>query len=429
MSESMFTGIPQAEAEVERLIASEHYNEAAANMAVAVHNHYKSPGIAHHTLYYPVFDRQIEQLSQRLEAQCPPAPEAALSRNNLIIATELYQLGGHSRVVEDFARELESPTVVLTDMFSSYRKEPNHLNWVYDTYPDTPVITLPQLTLWERCRALRTLTQRLQPRNIFYFNHHQDPLAFIGTLGHRGSRKTLIHHADHNPSLGVTLPGLAHADFTDELAAVCERDLKQPTQVLPLYVPDFGCKLFSAAAPDALSVVTSGTQVKFARSGELALQNMAHAVLTSTRGNFFHIGPLEAEWLAEIKAHLETQGTDPNRFVAMGSVTSLWKALGSLDAHVYLGSAPVGGGRAAIEAQGCGYPLAFYRVNEPGSLVAADSIYADKALGWSTLAELSALLKAMGPEHARLSAGARGLYERRFSRAEFLRVLRVLSGD
>ena len=425
----MFSSLPAIEADIDSLIAQARYNDALANMVVGVHNHYKAPEVAHHALYYPAFDRQIERLSAALAASCAPAPERPASRNTLVIATELYQMGGHSRVVEDFARELESPTIVLTDMFSSYRNEPNHLNWVHDAYADTPVIALPQRTLWAKCRALLLLTQRLAPRNIFYFNHHQDPIAFVGTLSHRGARKTLVHHADHNPSLGVTLPGMGHADFTDELAAICARELKLPTKILPLYVPDSGRKLFSAVEPDAFSVVTSGTQVKFARGGEMALENIAHAVLTSTRGKFFHIGPLEADWQAEIKAHLQAQGTDPERFVAIGPVASLWQALSALDAHVYLGSAPVGGGRAAIEAQGCGYPLAFYRVDDPSSLVAADSIYADKKLGWNTLAELAAVLKAMGSEHASLSRQARAFYDRRFSRTEFLRVLAELSGD
>ena len=110
-------------------------------------------------------------------------------------------------------------------------------------------------------------------------------------------------------------------------------------------------------------------------------------------------------------------------------MTSLWHALGAIDAHIYLGSAPVAGGRAAIEAQGCGYPLAFHRGDDPGSLLDADSIYANKGLGWRTLPELSALLKRMGAEQAALSAQARSFYEQRYSREQFVRVLSALSGD
>ena len=115
----MFSSLPTVEADIDRLIAATRYNDALANMVVGVHNHYKAPEVAHHALYYPAFDRQIEQLSAVLAASTPPAAERPASRNTLIIATELYQMGGHSRVVEDFARELESPTIVLTDLFLS----------------------------------------------------------------------------------------------------------------------------------------------------------------------------------------------------------------------------------------------------------------------------------------------------------------------
>jgi len=424
----MHTHIPAVEAQVEQLIGQGRYNEALAHMSVGVHQHYKSPEVAHHALYYPRFDRQIEQIAQALAA-ADPAADLAPTRNNLVIATELYQVGGHSRVVEDFMRELESPTLVLTDMFGNYRKEPRHLDWVLDAFPHASVITLQPQTLWGKCRALRALTHRLAPRNLFYFHHHQDPIALVGTLPHAGARKTLVHHADHNPSLGCTLPGFAHADFTDELAAVCSRELGAAPVVLPLYVADSGLKPFSPAAEDDWTVVTSGTQVKFTRQGELALQNIVQTVLGVTRGRFIHIGPLDAEWGMEIRHHLAANGLDPNRFASTGPVPSLWQALGSIDAHIYLGSAPVAGGRAAIEAQGCGYPLAFHRVTDDGSLLDADSIYADKSLGWRTLPELATLLSTMGRDLPRLSAQAREFYQRHYSRERFLQVLGELGGD
>lgn len=427
----MFVHAPAAEAAIDAHIDAGRANDALANIVVGVHNHYKTPQAAHSHLYYPGLDRQLERLAQALAAQHPdPLPAQAPSANNLIIATELYQVGGHSRVVEDFARELESPILVLTDMFGSYRTEPRHLDWLVDAFGRASVIVLPQRTLWTKCQALLELTRRLQPRNIFYFNHHQDPVPFVGTLSHPGARKTLIHHADHNPSLGATLPALAHVDLTDELAATCRRELAREVSVLPLYVADAGCKDFTPFEPGAFSVVTSGTQVKFARSGELALQRIAQTVLRATRGRFFHIGPLDAEWLAEIHAHLQSADVDPTRFVTMGSVPSLWQSLAALDAHVYLGSAPVGGARAAIEAQGCGYPLAYYRVNDPGSLVAVDSIVASKELGWSTLEELATLLGQFSPDdHARWSARSRSFYDGRYSRQQFLRELGRISRD
>lgn len=424
----MFISLPTLEADIDILIAAERYNDALANIVVGVHNNHKLPEAAHKFLYYPQFDRQMQQLSDVLVRTGAPASAQPVGENTLIIATEMYPVGGHSRVVADVARESPSPTVVLTDMFSSYRKTPDHLNWLLETLEYASVIVLPQPSLWAKCRALSLLTQRLQPRSILYFNHHQDPIPFVGTLGHAASRKTLVHHCDHNPSLGNTLAGIGHADFTDELAHTCAKHLHRETSVLPLYVSDAGKKSFEPIEGNAFSVVTSGTHIKFARSGELALQRIAHTVLTHVRGQFFHIGPIDGEWVAEIKSHLESNDIDPTRFNALGSVPSLWTSLAQLDAHLYLGSAPVGGGRAAIEAQGCGYPVAFFRGSDPDSALAVDSVYASKELGWGNLAELSTLLKSLGPQQATLSADARALYEQCYSRDEFVRVLKELNG-
>jgi len=237
-----------------------------------------------------------------------------------------------------------------------------------------------------------------------------------------------VHHCDHNPSLGGTLQGVGHVDFTDELAHDCALALDRPTLVLPLHVPDAGRKAFPPIEGRKWSVVTSGTHIKFARSGKVALQAIALTVLQATAGRFFHIGPLAPDWLAEIRLHLTQQGIDPERFVPLGIVSSLWQTLSGLDAHLYLGSAPAGGGRAAIEAQGCGYPVAFYRSDiEASTTLKVDSVYASKALGWSDLSELAQLLDGYAAQQPLFAAEARALYERHYSSAPFLQAVRQIT--
>lgn len=423
----MFASLPALEAHVDQMIANGAFNDALANIMVAVYNYNQQTEIARQFLYFPQFDAQLAQLSQALLAAEPEAPPRPLTCNTLIVASEMYQVGGHSRVIADVVREASSPTIVLTDMFWSVRKTPDYLNWILESLPQATVIVLPQLTLWGKCEALHRLTQRLQPQDILYFSHHEDPIPFVGTLGHAGSRKTLVHHGDHSPSLGNTLAGMRHADFTQEMATTCAGHLHRDAVVLPLYVADAGVKPFKPVAGMDFSVATAGTHVKFARSGDMALQEIVRTVLTRVGGQFFLIGGLPADWADEIKAYLERNGMDPGRFVPMGSVTSVWSTLLELDAHLYLGSAPVGGGRTAIEAQGCGYPVAYFKALDQGPAIGADSIYASKELGWSALAELEAVLQTVGTQHARLSAEARLRYEQKYSRNEFVRVLRSIT--
>ena len=422
----MFVALPDVEAHAQQLLAEGRPNDALANVMVGAHNAYRLPEHTLQSLFFPGLDRCMRELSQAVPEARLPAPPPG--RGTLVLATELYQVGGHTRVIDDILAEAEAPTLVLTDVLGTLRKSAEHLNWILQNHERVPVIVLNQPTLWARCRALAQLTQRLAPRSILYLQHHQDPVAFVGTLAHRGSRKTLVHHCDVNPSLGNTLPELGHLDFTHEQATVCHRELKMPTHVLPLYVADAPRKAFSPVQGRGFSVVTSGTQVKFRRDGDFALQAIARTVLQGVDGRFFHIGPLAADWLAEIHAHLASQGLDPVRFVSLGPVASLWQTLAGLDAHLYLASAPVGGGRAAIEAQGCGYPLAFHRVAEPNSLLAVSSIYASPELSWGTLPELAALLDGLAPKLPAAAERARALYDARFSRAEFRRVLAEHAG-
>ena len=424
----MFVQLPELQAQVDALLAQQRWNDALANVVVGVNNTHRDPAWQHGFLHYPAFDRHMEQLARALPQDEAPRPASAL-RGTLIVATELYQVGGHSRVVADLLREVEQPTLVLTDLFGNYRKATDHLNMVLQDNPHASVLMLLQRNLWLKCLELQRLTQRLAPRSILYLQHHQDPLAFVGTLGHPGSQKTLIHHCDHNPSLGGTLAGVGHVDFTDELAEVCERTLQRPTRVMPLHVPDAGLRAFAPITGRAWSVVTSGSHIKFAREGKVALQALARTVLQGCDGRFVHIGPLAEDWQAEIRVHLAAEGLDPARFVALGPVPSLWQALAGLEAHLYLGSAPAGGGRAAIEAQGCGFPVAFYRSDvEASTTLKVDSVYASPALGWASLDELKQLLADFPARQAHFSGAARALYEARYSRACFLDVVRQIAG-
>jgi hypothetical protein len=128
---------------------------------------------------------------------------------------------------------------------------------------------------------------------------------------------------------------------------------------------------------------------------------------------------MDDTWVSEIRAHLRAHGIDPTRFVHHGLVPSLWTTLKGLDAAVYIGSAPIGGGRAAIEAQGCGYPLMYFGGSEAAGTAGNERLYANRELKWSTWSELKQLLGSIGPAHGAQSHRARQLYLDQHSRAPF----------
>jgi hypothetical protein len=416
----MFAALPDVENVVDGLIENHSYNDALANILVGVHNHRNLPNSLGKFLYYEQLDNRLQTLAGCLSQQFNNLPQSPLSQNTLIIASELYSVGGHSRVVADIARFVPLTTIVVTDMLWQIRKAPDMMDWQFDAFPSSSVIVLNQLSLWGKCAALFELTLRLQPKNILYFNHHEDPIPFVGTLEHKGSHKTLIHHCDHNPSLGNTLKNVDHVDFTEEMAVECSSNLRRNCSVLPLYVPDCGQKLFKARNGTKVSAVTSGSGNKFSRGGSLSLSNIVKTVLDSIDGDFFHIGHIDSDWISEIRTHLSEQGIDPKRYISMGLVPSLWKALFEIDAHVYIASAPIGGGRAAIEAQGCGYPVVYFHDRAQRTALGAVSLYSDHGMGWSDLEQLRRLLSKIDLEKlVEKSECARRFYEARYSEGQF----------
>lgn len=419
-----FRHLDEVGAAIERAIADGRHEDAMSGLVNGVHRDFCQPGVAHTALYYPGLDRAMLVLAQRLAAGRPATPALPPGETTLILATELYKLGGHSKVVEDVSLEVSHPVIVLTDLFQTIHKDRSQMDWLLERYGHAAVIALPGASLWSKAQTLHDIVRSLRPKHILYFNHHQDPLPFVATLASQPlERQALFHHCDHNPSLGCTVPGLRHVDFIATLHERCEIDLDRPVQRLPLYVPDQGVRAPLRVKGRQFSVVTSGRPGKFARRGPFALQAIVATALQAVRGQFFHIGPLDEAWLAEIRAHLAAQGLAASRFVHLGLVPSVWRQLAELDAAFYIGSAPVSGGRAGIEAQGCGVPVLPFMGFEEGSLLADYSSYADEALGWRSLDQLAQQLRTLGPRHAELAAEARAFYERCFSRAEFRRAL------
>ena len=402
------------------------FDRALTHMVAGVHQHYRLPGVAHHALYYPELDRRLERLADHLERLGPVANEKGRPRGQLLIATELYALGGHTRALEDMSHELGNPTLLLTDLFRTYEQDPRQLDWVGERFKHVELVVLPAGSTWEKCAMLRLFTAALNPASIVHFAHHQDPIPYVATLRSGVPTQVFMHHADHNPSLGCTVSGLRHVDLSEGVRALCATHLAVTPASLPLYVEDLGVKRFGEVRDADCSVVSSGHPAKFARTGPVALAQIVRATLMAVRGRHYHIGPLDAEWVSEIGASLQAQGIDPHRFVHVGWVPSVWQCLKDLDAAFYIASAPLGGGRVAIEAQGCGYPVLYFENRAHTPLPANHPLYASRDLKWTSTDELTAVLQSATIEHAALSKSARAHYDARFSREPYRAALRQI---
>ncbi len=416
--------------EIATHLAHSDYPSAMRSIAAGVHHTYRRPEFERATLYYPQLDRHIEALARLLPVATPPAgkaPRGAAPRSGaLIIATELYELGGHSRVLEDISHEVDRAVVVLTDLFDTYERQPQMMERLTQRFKHCTLVVVPAGSGWAKAQNLRRFADAMRPRHILYFGHHQDPIPYVATLSIPQTRKVLFHHGDHNPSLGCTIAGLVHVDLSQGAQDICANHLSTSPHLLPLHAPDRGVKVFPEMAGNDYSVVSSGHPAKFTRNGPMALPRIVRAALGAVRGAYHHIGPLDDDWVQEIRQDLGAHGIDPGRFVHHGLVPSLWDHLKELDAAVYIGSAPIGGGRAAIEAQGCGYPLAYFERAQAYGLADNEGLYANRGLKWATPDELAAVLASVGPCHRDLSQQARQLYLDTHSHRQFKHALKQL---
>jgi glycosyltransferase involved in cell wall biosynthesis len=151
-------------------------------------------------------------------------------------------------------------------------------------------------------------------------------------------------------------------------------------------------------------------------------------ILSSISGSHYHIGFLPNDWLDEIRRNIAEIGISTDRFIYFGNVPSLWDTLKGIDAAIYIASAPIGGGRAAIEAQGCGYPVVYYKSTEVSLFRDVVDIYAVKEAYWTLPSELSSYLNSPYETLMQYSIMSREYYERNYSLDAFGRALsRILT--
>jgi len=376
--------------------------------------------LAGRSLFLPLLDQCLVEMAERIAAQQCPAGIDAADGCQLVVATETYGTGGHSRVLEDICRHLPRPVIVLTDLFGRINAGQLAIDYLHRDAGAAAVLTLPPgPPLVKAVNLLRTAMQ-LRPQRIVYLTHHQDAIAFAALASRRVRVPSLyIHHADHNPALGATIDHIHHVDLIRQTGATCAAELQRDTGYLPLHARDQGARAQPARSLAEASVVTSGAPQKYLRDGALAYRSIVATACRVVGGPYHHIGPMPADWVAEIREHLASQGIAPERFHHVGAVPSLWAALRQLDADVYLSSAPLGGGRAAVEAQGCGYPVVAFDPSRGDRPLLATDFYHPGAPCWSHLERLDSALRAALAEAPAQASQSRRFYEQHFGEAAF----------
>jgi tetratricopeptide (TPR) repeat protein len=362
------------------------------------------PEFRGHKIFAPYFDQLLAKIDLGIPAVVPRSAKLA----NIVVATEVYDFGGHTKDIISMLHQVENPMLVITDVYARFATQSFYKN-IQSALPQCPVLVLPHESLLAKSQRLASLINTYA-RNVFLLTHQDDVTAVVACQPNFETDYYFIHHADHNLAVGSHMPHLQHVDLFESKVPLCEFDLGHQSILLPTTSLDGGKKEFDYSS-GVYSTVTAGTFAKFNTNGEISISSIIVAALKTTQGYHYHLGDIPEHELSLIYASLNDQGIAAEKFIYMGRVSSFWQTLKKIDAHIYLSSAPLGGGKAIIDAQGLGYPVFFYRESGVTPRHLDFGSLNQETCFWHTITELQQGIKTFSDNHLYYSQIARRYYE------------------
>jgi len=386
---------------VNALLSNNQHNEILSLIYKSISAIKLQPEFIGTKVFTPYFDQVLEAIE--FEFTNVIAREHKLA--NVVIASEVYDYGGHTKVIQEILASVENPVLIITDIYDRFAK--NHLFEKVAALFNCPVLILPSEAYLDKAKRLAAFINSCA-KNVFVLTHHEDAVATAACQKALDAKYYFVHHADHNPALGNTVSHFNHVDLFEPMAKLCAQDLNKSVIFLPTSSHDSGAKTFDYPIQQ-FSTVTAGSAGKFVMNGDLNLSSIVQESLQTCGGKHYHFGELSAEQVLLIQDNLAQASIDPALFVYMGNVPSLWESLLAIDAHIFLGSAPTPGGKSNLEASGAAYPLlAYVPADAPRYLYVGAE--AKIGLTWSTLNTLSLGLRTIMAGHAQFSQQSRQFY-------------------
>ena len=389
------------ESTINGLLSANQHNETLSLIYQVISAIKLQPEFIGTKVFTPYFDRVLETID--LGHTHVVLREHKLA--NIVIASEVYDYGGHTKVIQEILATVDNPILIITDIYDRFAK--NHLFQKVASLFTCPVMLLPSEAYLDKAKRLAAFINSCA-KNVFVLTHHEDAVAIAACQKTLDTKYYFLHHADHNPALGNTVAHFNHVDLFAPMAKLCAQDLNKPVTFLPTSADDLGVKQFDYPI-HTFSTVTAGSAGKFTMSGELSLGNIVRVCLQTCGGKHYHFGDLSAEQMQMVHDALVEASIDPALFVYLGNVPSLWEGVRTIDAHIFIGSAPTPGGKSNLEAAGAAYPLVVYIPTDPPRYLYVGA-EAQIGLRWATLDELVLGLEQAKLQHAGLAQQSRQFY-------------------
>jgi hypothetical protein len=347
----------------------------------------------------------------------------AQGRTICYLASQIYPIGGHTRVIEDLIRLAPSYRHVLI-VTNPEDWETVRVESAIRRGTHCELCVLEGTDTIAKVREGARILAANAPSTVVAVGHPDDPIVPILLSMTPAGKKLHVHHADHMFSLVPSSKDIpvvvlfrgaegalrsAGIDNLVYLPVTCTdpRLIAAVDQGGP--VPRSGAHVFTTT--------TSGSSNKFdprAGADYLDLMEMRYR---ARGGRHVHFGPLMPDTLAHIDLLLSRMRRHGD-FVHVPFVPYLSHALATLQPDLYIGSYPMGGKRASVEAMAAACPIAAWQTE--GYHSAAEIIYPEH-LRWNNLSELAAIITGFSEQTGKLHQEySRDYFEQNHSEA-FLR--------
>ena len=407
--------------EIDRLIEAGELNGALNAIINVVADTHRHEVLHDHALYYPQLDAQVKKIAD-IRSSTKRATEA-FSTIQLVIGTEFYPTGGHSRIAKTFCAAAQNPIVVLTDIYNKFSQAPGGVAAIMDFFSPHPVLILSNVDVLNKLKQLECLIDATSPSAVCILNHFQDPLPVLGAMRASGAKQIYYHHCDHNPSLGASINSFVHIDTTLRSQEICNSHLNS-SEVYYVPMSDVnrleGEAKFNPLHP--LSTITAAGAHKLnlsALNENTYFPTEVAKLMQATDGSHHHFGVLTEGALSTIQAALEQIGVDKNKFIYHGVVPSLSEALKSIVNPVFIPSFPIGAGLTTIEMCANGVPMVAnekdLELNDTISAQLSASVVPDVALRWTEDRSLSTLMDKLKKDYINLSDYTKGHYLKNYN--------------
>jgi hypothetical protein len=363
--------------ECNRLLINKDYERLLSLIKSFVLTVFRSPGIHNQTLFLREFDEILLKISQDMRIN-RVINQVGVNDLNIIIGTEFYSVGGHTRIAKEIAAHKKNTVVIVTDAYSRCDENSHYFRQFQDLFACTPLFVLPPGLLLEKINYFVQLLSVLNPKSAVIMTHHDDPIGIVAVAQSDIPKKIYYHHCDYNPALGATIESFCHYDLSPYVGNICKEHAKSNYLPLMYKIKYFEKIKFNKEAE--FNLLCSGSAIKFNFSDENSKSYYPKAIskiLNAISCRFYHIGDLGASELSLIEGHLHSNNIDLSRFCYLGAVSDIPKIIFNLINPVYISSFPIPGGLTLVEVLSTGVPiLQFNYKNSNSDFVISDYTYA-----------------------------------------------------